>query len=489
MRYTSTRDKRISIAASEAIVRGISRDGGLFVPEELPKVEDIESMAGMDYKEIAYEIMHRFLTDFEPQVLMDCIDKAYDDKFIGGIVPVRDIEDIYFLELFHGPTLAFKDMALSILPYLLREAMRIQDVDNEIVILTATSGDTGKAALEGFANVKGIKIVVFYPEDGVSEIQKLQMLTQKGDNTFVIGIEGNFDDAQDGVKRLFNDEGFINMMDDNGFTLSSANSINIGRLIPQIVYYFYGYLRLRSQGRIEKGEKINVIVPTGNFGNILAAYYGKQMGIPIDKLISASNENNILSDFINTGIYDARRELILTSSPSMDILVSSNLERLLFHLSGEDANLIGEKMAELSKDGFYKIEPMDMGGLHGYYSKEEEVGGVIRHIFDESGYLMDPHTAVAYNVYRKYRLETGDDTKTLISATASPFKFGAKVAESIGMDIEGKDQFTILEDLASATNTKLPQAISALKGRPIVHKNNCNKEDMRQMVEKLLGIE
>ena len=489
MKYISTRDKGISISSSEAIVQGISMDGGLFVPERLPKVDDIENLMDKDYKELAYEIMSKFITDFGAQRLRHCVDKAYDDKFVEGIVPVKDIGGVYFLELFHGPTLAFKDMALSILPHLLKEAMEIRGVDREIVILTATSGDTGKAALEGFAGVDGIKIVVFYPEDGVSEIQKLQMLTQNGDNTFVVGIEGDFDDAQNGVKKLFNDQNFIKLMNDNGYILSSANSINIGRLIPQIVYYFHGYLTLRRQGKLRKGEKINIAVPTGNFGNILAAYYGKEMGIPVNRLICASNENNILSDFINTGEYDARRELILTSSPSMDILISSNLERLLFHLSGEDANLIDQNMSKLSREGFYEMKSIDISDFYGNYSEEEEVGEAIGDIFNENGYLIDPHTAVAYDIYRKYSLETKDDTKTLISATASPFKFGTKVAKSIGIDIEGKDQFETLENLALKTGMELPQEIRSLREKPILHKNNCDKESMREMVEKLLGIE
>ncbi len=488
MQYISTRNKDICISASEAIIQGISRDGGLFVPKTLPKIDNIENLIDMDYKELAYEVMSKFITDFEPHILKDCIDKAYDDKFTKGIVPIADVGDAYFLELFHGPTLAFKDMALSILPYLLKTAMDMKGVDKEIVILTATSGDTGKAALEGFAGVEGIKIIVFYPEDGVSEIQKMQMLTQEGDNTFVVGIDGNFDDAQSGVKQLFNDPDFVKAMNGNNYILSSANSINIGRLIPQVVYYFHGYLTLLRQGKLKKNDKINIAVPTGNFGNILAAYYGKEMGLPVNKLICASNENNILSDFINTGIYDARRELILTSSPSMDILISSNLERLLFHLSGEDANLIKKNMLGLSEEGFYKMDPINTDGFYGFYSNEEEVSQGIEEVFRENNYLIDPHTAVAYNIYERYRLETKDETKTLISATASPFKFGNKVAKSIGMDIKGKNQFKILEDLAVETNTEFPEAIRTLKEKPIIHKNNCNKESMKEMVEVLLNM-
>ncbi|NMB27043.1 MAG: threonine synthase [Tissierellia bacterium] len=489
MKYISTRNKTVSISPSEAIIQGISKDGGLFVPSILPKVDDLDTCMNMNYKELAYMIMSKFFTDFESKELEDCIDKAYDNKFsTNKIVPIVKVEDVFFLELFHGPTFAFKDMALSILPYLLKTAMKIRDTHKEIVILTATSGDTGKAALEGFANVEGIKIIVFYPENGVSEIQKRQMITQEGDNTFVVGINGNFDDAQKGVKDIFNDKEFVNYLDKNNYILSSANSINIGRLIPQIVYYFYGYLTLLQQGHIEKNEKVNITVPTGNFGNILAAYYAKKMGLPVNMLICASNENNILSDFFNTGIYDRRRELILTSSPSMDILISSNLERLLFHLSGERDKMIEEKMNQLSCQGYYKMENLNIKDFYGSFSTEKEVSAIINKIFKKNNYLIDPHTAVAYNVYEKYKMETKDTTKTIIASTASPFKFGSKVAAAIGMDIEGKDQFSILEDMGTNANIAVPQAIKTLKHKKILHDNNCNIEDMEQMVKMFLKV-
>ncbi|WP_313757855.1 threonine synthase [Tissierella sp.] len=488
MRYISTRNKSIEVSSAEAIIQGISKDGGLFVPKELPKIENLEMIFHMDYKELAYTIMSKFFVDFEPMILKECIDRAYDNKFDTSLIaPIIEIDDAFILELFHGPTFAFKDMALSILPYLLKEAMRIKNNHKEIVILTATSGDTGKAALEAFANISGVKIIVFYPENGVSEIQKRQMLTQEGNNTFVIGIRGNFDNAQSGVKRIFNDKEFIEFLNERGYILSSANSINIGRLVPQIVYYFYGYIMLINQGKVGKGEKINVAVPTGNFGNILAAYYAKEMGLPVNKLICASNENNILSDFLNTGIYDRRRELIVTSSPSMDILISSNLERLLFHLSGEDDNIVKTKMNSLSKEGIYEI---DFGhkDFYGYYSTEKDIETGIDKVFNENGYLMDPHTAVAYNVYEGYKTETKDNTKTIIVSTASPFKFGTKVALSIGIEIENKDEFSILEELENRSKIKVPNNIKNLKNKKILHKNNCNKENMKTMVKMFLKV-
>lgn len=487
MEYISTRNKTISISSSEAIIQGISKDGGLFVPINIPEIENIGALKEADYKELAFIIMSKFFTDFELNTIKSCINNAYDNKFNEKeIVPLLKVGDVFFLELFHGPTLAFKDMALSILPHLLKESIKINKIDKEIVILTATSGDTGKAALEGFANVGGIKIIVFFPEDGVSKIQKKQMLTQEGSNTFVVGIDGNFDDAQNGVKWIFNDQNFVRFLDKNKYILSSANSINIGRLIPQIVYYFYGYLTLLREGKIEDNEKINIVVPTGNFGNILAAYYAKEMGLPINKLICASNENNVLTDFIKTGIYDKRRELILTSSPSMDILISSNLERLLFHISGGDGIFVKNKMDELVKDGYYKIDKSNLKDFYGSYSTEEEISFSINKVFVENNYIMDPHTAVAYNVYEKYKEETCDNTKTIIASTASPFKFGTKVASSIGIDIKNKDEFNIIEELATKTDIEIPKAISNLKNKEVIHNNKCNKEDMKDLIEKFL---
>lgn len=489
MRYISTRNKEISISSSEAIIQGISKDGGLFVPQILPRIEDLEAMENMDYREISYTIMKKFFTDFEPESLKTCIDKAYDNKFDTDIIaPVVEVNNSFILELFHGPTFAFKDMALSILPYLLKESIGITGIQKEIVILTATSGDTGKAALEGFANVHGIKIIVFYPENGVSEIQKKQMITQEGENTFVVGIRGNFDDAQNGVKDIFNDREFIELIDKNNYMFSSANSINIGRLIPQIVYYFYSYSMLVKQKKLNKGEKINIVVPTGNFGNILAAYYAKVMGLPVNKLICASNENNVLSDFFRTGVYDKRRELILTSSPSMDILISSNLERLLFHLSGGDDKIVASSMEKLPKEGFYKINDLNFEDFYSNYSTEEEVKERICKVFKKENYLMDPHTAVAINVYEKYRSETKDNLKTIIASTASPYKFGNTVASAIGIKTGNKDEFRILEELEDKTKIAVPKAIKTLKDKVILHNNNCNKGDMRQIIEEFLKV-
>ncbi|MDR7870102.1 MAG: threonine synthase [Tissierellaceae bacterium] len=488
MRYFSTRNKDINVSSSEAILKGISEDGGLFVPEEIPRIDNLQDLIDMDYKKLAFRIMSKFLTDFDTDVLKKCIENAYDDKFSSNdIAPLVEVDGAFFLELYHGPTLAFKDMALSILPYLLKESMKIQNIKEEVVILTATSGDTGKAALEGFANVEGTRIIVFYPKNGVSQIQERQMITQEGDNTFVVGINGNFDDAQTGVKEIFADEEFGHLLKVENYVLSSANSINIGRLIPQIVYYFHGYLELLRLGKIQESEMVNIIVPTGNFGNILAAYYAKNMGLPVNKLICASNENKVLTDFINTGVYDKRRDLILTTSPSMDILVSSNLERLLYHLSCGDDKFIENKMVELSQNGFYKIDNLKMEGFYGGYSSEEEVNKTINKLFTDSNYLMDTHSAVAYNVYDKYKVDTKDNTKAIISSTASPFKFGASVASAIGLDI-AEDEFSILEDLSKASDLNMPKSIKDLKNKEILHENICDIDDMGNMVKKFLEV-
>ena len=489
MKYISTRNKKSCISSTEAIVKGLSEDGGLFVPDNIPKIKDIKSLLNMNYKELAYEIMKEFFTEIDEIVLKDSICKAYDKKFSKkDIAPLVEVGDLHYLELFHGPTFAFKDIALSILPYLLIESIKDIGEKKEIVILTATSGDTGKAALENFANVNGIKIIVFFPEDGVSSIQKKQMLTQEGNNTFVVSINGNFDDAQSGVKDLLNDSEFIDLLGDENYKLSSANSINIGRLVPQIVYYFYSYLNLLRENKIRDNEKINFVVPTGNFGNILAGYYAKEMGLGINKLICASNENNILTDFINTGIYDKKRDLKLTSSPSMDILVSSNLERLLFHLNGGNDQKIKELMKDLENHGQYKIEGLNMDSFKGYFSTEEETSSSIKEIFEKYNYLMDPHTAVAHSAYEKYKLETKDDKETVIVSTASPFKFGEKVDNSIGIDTNNKDDFQIIEELEEKTGFKIPDNILKLKDKKLVHENNCNKEDMKKMVLDLLKV-
>lgn len=486
MKYISTRDNSVEVNSSQAIIQGISKDGGLFVPKHIPKIDDLESLVGKDYGEIAYRVMKEFLTDFSEEALRDSIKKAYDEKFeVEDMVSLEKVGDAYFLELFHGPTSAFKDMALSILPYLLKESIKINNIKEEIIILTATSGDTGKAALEGFADVDGIKIVVFYPKDGVSEVQKMQMTTQEGDNTFVVGIDGNFDDAQTGVKEIFNDEEFKKELNTRGYIFSSANSINIGRLVPQIVYYFYSYINLLKTGELKLGEKINVSVPTGNFGNILAAFYAKNMGLPIDKLICASNENNVLTDFLKEKQYNINRDLILTSSPSMDILVSSNLERLLSFLSGGDDKLVKEKMDGLSQDKSYNVD-LNLEDFYGDYSREAEIEDTIKDVYDRYNYIMDPHTAVAYNVYEKYKSDTKDKNKTIIASTASPFKFGEKVAQALEIDVEGKDEFEILDAIEMKTGIEIPKNIKELKDKTILHKNNSKKHEMKDMINSFL---
>ncbi len=491
MNYISTRNKNILKSPSQAIIQGISEDGGLFVPEEMPILkESIDQLIGKGYKDLAFTIMKYFFTDFKEEELRNCIDLAYNNKFDSEeIVPIVQRDGAFFLELFHGPTLAFKDMALSILPHLINTALKKLSIDKKILILTATSGDTGKAALEGFSDVDNIKIMVFYPQDGVSQIQKLQMLTHQGDNTSVVGINGNFDDAQNGVKNLFNDNNLKKELSDNNILLSSANSINIGRLVPQIVYYFYGYLNLLENKEIKSGEKINVVVPTGNFGNILAAYYAKSMGLPINKLICASNENNVLTDFFNTGTYDIQRDFKMTSSPSMDILISSNLERLIFEISDREDGLTKELVNDLQVRKKYKISP-EMGeklrDFYGDFAHENQVEKSIAQLFKTSAYLIDTHTSVAYSVYKDYKESTGDKSKTLIASTASPFKFGASVGKALGIkDI--KDDFEMLEVLARMSNSDIPENIKDLKGKRIIHKNICQKHEMKSMVEKFIG--
>ena len=430
--YTSTRGDKKEFSASEAILQGLAPDGGLFVPDHIPALDvSLEDLAHMDYKAVAYEVMKLFLDDYTEAELRGCIEAAYDDKFdTPEIAPLAEAENAYFLELYHGATIAFKDMALSILPHLMTTAARKNNVTDKIVILTATSGDTGKAALAGFADVEGTGIVVFYPKDGVSPIQKKQMVTQQGANTFVVGIDGNFDNAQTGVKKLFADKELEAWMREHGMRFSSANSINIGRLVPQIVYYVYAYTRLMAEERIGTGDRINVVVPTGNFGNILAAYYAMQMGLPVNRLICASNENRVLYDFFRSGRYDRNREFILTSSPSMDILISSNLERLIYHICDDDASRCAGFMKDLSEKGVYDITDEMREKLSMFVGGSCDDAGTldtIRKVFDSCGYLIDTHTAVAADVYFSYREESGDNTPAIIASTASPYKFTGSV--------------------------------------------------------------
>lgn len=491
--YKSTRGLENNVPASLAIIKGIAEDGGLFVPTAIPKLNiDLDKLAKMNYKEIAYFILSKFLTDFTEEELKYCIEKAYDNKFdTEEIAPLKKVGEEYFLELFHGPTLAFKDMALSILPYLLTTSVKKQNIDKEVVILTATSGDTGKAALEGFTNVPGTKIIVFFPEEGVSEVQKKQMVTHKGENTFVVGIKGNFDDAQSGVKKIFRDGEFNKGLEEKNYMFSSANSINIGRLVPQIVYYFYGYIKLYKMGEISKGEKINVTVPTGNFGNILAAYYAKQMGLPIEKLLCASNDNRVLYDFLNTGVYDKLRKFVTTISPSMDILISSNLERLLYSISGSNNSKIKELMNNLDSKGSYKITDImrdNLKDFYGGFTSEIKTKEAIKEVYENHNYLMDTHTAVAYNVNKKYKEETKDTNRTLIVSTASPYKFTRSVMSSIDNKYEDYMDFSLIKDMSKLIGGKIPLAIENLESAEVVHNSICEKEDMKEKIKSILSI-
>ena len=491
--YKSTRNSNLKVTASEAILKGLAPDGGLFVPSELPKLDvTMSDLKGKTYQEIAYLVMKQFLTDFTEEELKNCIDKAYDSKFdTEEIAPLVKVDDTYYMELFHGATIAFKDMALSILPHLMTTSAKKNDVKNEIVILTATSGDTGKAALAGFADVEGTRIIVFYPKNGVSKVQELQMVTQRGENVNVVAIHGNFDNAQSGVKAMFEDTELAEELAKKGYQFSSANSINIGRLVPQIVYYVYAYASLVRQGKIKDGQEINVVVPTGNFGNILAAYYAKQMGLPVHKLICASNDNKVLYDFFRTGTYDRKRDFILTTSPSMDILISSNLERLIYRIAGGDAKKCAELMQSLTAGGEYTItEDMkaQLADFYGNYCTEDETAKTIAEIFKDSHYVIDTHTAVAAGVYDKYVKDTNDTTPTVIASTASPYKFTRSVMEALGADTDGKDDFALADELSALSGVKLPQAVETIRTAPVLHNRVVDAPDMPKAVKDILGI-
>ncbi|MCI5699256.1 MAG: threonine synthase [Lachnospiraceae bacterium] len=491
--YKSTRSNNQPVTASQAILQGLSEDGGLFVPTTIPRLDvSVEKLMEMSYQEVAYEVMHLFLSDFTEEELKNCIARAYDEKFdTPAIAPVVEKDGACYLELFHGATIAFKDMALSILPHLMTTAAKKNHVKNEIVILTATSGDTGKAAMAGFADVPGTKIIVFYPKNGVSTIQELQMVTQKGNNTYVVAINGNFDDAQSAVKRMFNDKKLETELAEAGYQFSSANSINIGRLVPQIAYYVYAYAQMCKMGEIEPGTKINVDVPTGNFGNILAAFYAKNMGLPIAKLICASNENKVLYDFFRTGEYDRNRAFILTSSPSMDILISSNLERLIYRIAGGDAVKNREFMESLAKNGKYEITE-DMKALlddfYGNYASEQETANKIADVFKKTGYVMDTHTGVAAAVYDKYKSETGDDRKTVIASTASPYKFGRSVIGAIAPEYADLEDFAMIDKLCELSKVPEPKAIQEIRNAQIRHNTVVDVDKMQDAVKKILGI-
>lgn len=494
MLYTSTRNKNLRVTSSEAITKGISDEGGLFVPEEIPHLteDEIMGLIPLSYKERAKKILSLYLTDFTEEEINYCVEGAYrDGKFssekIAPVVNLPGTDNGHILELFWGPTCAFKDMALQLLPYLLTTASKRFAPDKEIVILVATSGDTGKAALEGFKDVPHTRILVFYPDQGVSAMQKLQMQTQAGENVAVCAIKGNFDDAQSGVKKIFTDKAVGEKLAQNNMMFSSANSINWGRLVPQVVYYCSAYCDMVEQGNLYFGEKMDVVVPTGNFGNILAAYYAKKMGIPINLLVCASNSNNVLTDFLTTGTYDRNRKFYTTTSPSMDILISSNLERLLFHLSGENDEEIRGYMKLLSETGKYTVSDEIMAGIKenfaAGYSTEDEDRDTIKETFD-NGYLADTHTAVAINVYKKL----DSDRPTIIASTASPYKFPKSVLTAILGQAPDLDEFDMTEELSRVSTTKMPSPLAGLKNRPVRFTSVSEISDMEQCVYDMLGI-
>lgn len=483
--FKSTRGDKNYLTASQAIVKGIADDGGLFVPDTLPKMDfELSEVLNWDYRELAYRVLRLVLTDYTEEELRYCINSAYDEKFDTKLIAPLACNDCgNFLELFHGRTIAFKDMALSILPYLLKTAAKKNGVSEEIVILTATSGDTGKAALEGFADVEGTRIIVFFPEEGVSDVQKAQMVTQKGANTCVAGIRGNFDDAQSAVKKIFTDNELKAELKERGFVFSSANSINIGRLAPQIVYYFYAYAQMVKAGKLNMGDKINFTVPTGNFGNILAGFYAKNMGLPVNKLICASNDNRVLYDFFKDGSYDINREFIVTVSPSMDILISSNLERLLYHVSGS-VEKTAELMSSLNKGGRYHFK-VDSGFV-GEYATVDETFTAISSVFGKCDYVMDTHTAVAYSAYCKYLRESGDNTPNVVVSTASPYKFAKDVLKAIDSKYDGINAFAALDELSAISKTNIPEPIKGIDKREVLHKHVIDRDAIKTFVKEQL---
>lgn len=494
IKYVSTRGDKEKVTASQAILRGIAPDGGLYVPETFPKLDkSLTELKGLNYREIAYEVMKLFLTDFTEEELKACIDSAYDGKFdTKEIVPMKEADGLIYLELFHGPTLAFKDMALSILPYLMVTSAKKNNLKEKIIILTATSGDTGKAALAGFADVEGTGIIVFYPKDGVSPFQRQQMVTEKGKNTSVVAIEGNFDDAQNGVKAIFSDKALAAELKEKGYVFSSANSINIGRLVPQIVYYVYAYVKLLNEGKLSDGELLDVCVPTGNFGNILAASFAKKLGLPLGKLICASNTNKVLFDFFKTGTYDRDREFTLTISPSMDILISSNLERLIYKLCDCDAAKNAKFMSELVNEGRYTIDKAMADKLTDFeagFATEEDTLNTIKEVFDKTGYVIDTHTAVAAFVANEYRNKNTSHNKILIASTASPFKFAGSVLKALEND--KAENFTSewdkIRELERISGKKLPETARDIENAKVIHKDICAKDEMKALVkEKIL---
>ena len=495
MLFVSTRGKTDLVSASHAITRGLAGDGGLFVPKHFPHLSlgELKAMEKKPYTERAVEILMHFLTDFSEDELRECVENAYaPEKFGGYPAPLVKVNaNTSVLELWHGPTSAFKDMALQLLPHVLTKAIAKTGEKHKVVILVATSGDTGKAALEGFADVEGTEIIVFYPSEGVSDIQKRQMITQMGKNVKVFGIEGNFDDAQRGVKEIFGNAELAAELEEKGYAFSSANSINWGRLVPQIVYYFSAYVDAVKAKSIKMGDPVNFVVPTGNFGNILAGYYAKLMGLPVERLLCASNSNNVLTDFINTGVYDKRRDFYKTVSPSMDILVSSNLERLLYSITGEDAEKVAAMMDKLNNEGSYKVEADSLkiiqSEFFGAWVDEVETKGVIAKVYSDYNYLMDTHTAVAWGALEKYRFLTSDETFTIVLSTASPYKFCDSVLEALeDAKQENVDPFDLLRKLNEKTNAPIPERMLALETLPIIHSDVIEAAGMEQAVVEYL---
>lgn len=493
--YYSTRDINDKVSFSKGVTRGLSPVGGLYVPENFTQIDIFnEKYIKMSYQDLATDILSNFLIGFSTDEINQFVNKAYNTNFeTDDIVPIKTCDNVNFLELFRGPTLAFKDMALQILPEFMVASAKKEGINDEIVVLTATSGDTGKAALEGFANKEGIKIIVFFPTDGVSEVQRMQMITQLGENTHVVAIKGNFDDAQSGVKEIFNDKDFANLMKLNNKVFSSANSINIGRLVPQIVYYFHGYFELVRKNEIKNGEKVNIAVPTGNFGNILASYYAFKMGLPVNKFICASNVNNVLTDFLNTGIYDINRKFETTISPSMDILISSNLERFLESLDRKNDKLINNLMDSLKNSGKYELPEelkSKLSPFFGGFTSDEETKATIKEVYEKYNYVIDTHTAVAYKVYKDYVTKSGDsNTKTLLAATASPFKFSRAVVESISNKSQNSfDDFQLVEKLSEITGLCIPHGANNLNKKKIIHNTVIEVKDMKKSISDFLNL-
>ena len=497
MEYISTRGNFRNVSSAEAVTLGMVPEGGLFVPAEVPKftLEEIKARKNDSYQQLAVWIFNKFLSDFSKKEIEDAVQAAYSGQNFPEAEKtplVRLDQNTYILELWHGPTAAFKDMALQILPHLLVKSAKKLSIDNEIVILVATSGDTGKAALEGFKDVEGVKIIVFYPEAGVSRVQEDQMKTTAGQNTEVVSLKGNFDDCQNAVKEVFADKKLKEEMEKNNYQFSSANSINWGRLLPQIVYYFKAYLKLLQDGVIEAGDKINFTVPTGNFGNILAGYYAYQMGLPVNKFICASNDNKVLTDFLETGVYDINREFKKTISPSMDILISSNLERFLFEMNGHNSSKINEWYQKLKTENKFEIDEQTFGKIKelfsGKFSREDEARAAILKSYQKYNYLIDPHTAVGLDSLFKYRSESGDNTTAVVDSTANPYKFSRAVLESLKEEEIKKDEYRIIEELEKMTSTKIHRGLAGLENMESRHQESCEKDGVKKKLEKLLNL-